>query len=114
MTVQESKPLEETVRLVNMREEVIGIYRKAPQVSAAVKKALERVVELRQEHTQTQDHRKQLEQRVSEIAKDQARIRENMSRLNKQSQLYARYVKKLNAQESDLESIQQQIDGLHR
>ncbi|GJL62030.1 MAG: hypothetical protein NPIRA04_06840 [Nitrospirales bacterium] len=112
LTVQEGKSLEETVSLITSGHDIIGVYLKAQQVSADVKTALERVVELRQQLSLTQDARQQHESRITNIAKDQKRIRDNMHRLSQQSQLYTRYVKKLHEQETELETIQQEMDAL--
>ncbi|GJL50236.1 MAG: hypothetical protein NPIRA01_14630 [Nitrospirales bacterium] len=112
LTIQEGKSLEETVSLITSGHDIIGVYLKAQQVSADVKTALERVVELRQQLSHTQDARQQHESRITNIAKDQKRIRDNMNRLSRQSQLYTRYVKKLHAQETELETIQQEMDAL--
>ncbi len=112
LTVQEEQPIEETVSLITSGRDILGIYLKAKQVSSDVKTALEHVVKLRQKLSHTQEARRMLEARTSEISKDQKRIRDNMQRLTKQSQLYARYVKKLHAQETELETIQQNLDNL--
>jgi len=112
LTVQEGKSLEETVSLITSGHDTIGIYLKTPHVSPDVKTTLEHVVELRQQLSYTQEARQQHESRISHIAKDQKRIRDNMHRLSQQSQLYTRYVKKLHAQETELETMQQEIDQL--
>ncbi|GJL65392.1 MAG: hypothetical protein NPIRA05_03630 [Nitrospirales bacterium] len=112
LTVQEGKSLEETVSLITAGHDIIGVYLKAQQVSPDVKTALERVVELRQQLSHTQNARQQHESRITNMAKDQKRIRDNMHRLSQQNQLYTRYVKKLHAQETELETIQQEIDAL--
>ena len=112
LRVQEEKLLEETVSVTTSGQEIIRLYLKAPQVSSDVKEALQHVVELRQQLSQTREAHQTLQSRTATIANDQKRIRENMGRLNKQSQLYTRYVKKLYAQETELETIQQDIDGL--
>ena len=114
LMVQEGKPLEETVRLITSGQKIIGVYLKAQQVSSDVKAALEHVVKLRQQLSQTQEARKKLESRTANIAKEQKRIRENMGRLNHQSKLYTRYVKKLHTQETELETIQQDMDTLRK
>ena len=52
---------------------------------------------------QTPAERARREQRVDEISQEQARIRENMGKLAPNSELYNRYVKKLDQQETELE-----------
>ncbi|GJL54545.1 MAG: hypothetical protein NPIRA02_16770 [Nitrospirales bacterium] len=112
LTIQEGKSLEETVSVITSGPDIIGVYLKAKAVNADVKTALEHVVELRQQLLHTQEIRQQLEARTTDIANDQKRIRENMRRLSNQSQLYTRYVKKLHAQETELETIQQKLNAL--
>ncbi|MGB0911138.1 MAG: hypothetical protein ACPGYT_12315 [Nitrospirales bacterium] len=114
LQVQEGKPLELTISLITSGNETIGLYLKAQQISTDVKTALEKVVVLRQQLSQTQDARKKRQSRITEITKDQKRIRDNMNRLSKQSQLYTRYVKKLHTQETELERIQQELNNLRK
>lgn len=45
---------------------------------------------------------------IAEIAPDQERIRQNMTGIDRNSQLYARYVQKLNEQETLLESLREE------
>ena len=42
---------------------------------------------------------------MTEISQDQGRIRENMSKIDGSSQLYARYMTKLSEQETKLEDL---------
>jgi hypothetical protein len=48
---------------------------------------------------------REIERQVSEINTEQARIRENMGRIDRASQLYTRYMTKLTEQESQLEDL---------
>ncbi|MCA9473096.1 MAG: hypothetical protein MRJ96_11295 [Nitrospirales bacterium] len=112
LTIQEGKPVEERVSLLTSADNTIGLYLQAKQINPEVKAALEHVVKLRLELSQTREALRKLETRTAHIAKDQQRIRENMHRLTQQSQLYSRYVKKLHAQETELETIQNDIDTL--
>jgi hypothetical protein len=58
--------------------------------------------------------RQALEQRVSSIYQEQTRIRSNMERLERSSDLYSRYVGLLNAQEDQLAVSLAQIDDLRQ
>jgi len=51
-----------------------------------------------------------LDQRTAEITAEHARIRENMQRLQQNSDLYNRYVKKLDQQETELETLRKEIE----
>ncbi len=56
--------------------------------------------------------RTRLDQRTAEITAEHARIRENMQRLQQNSDLYTRYVKKLDQQETELDSLRKDIERL--
>ena len=58
--------------------------------------------------------RSELERQIGEIGKDQQRIRENMTRLDRNSQLYGRYVKKLYDQETQIEKLGAKVLELKR
>jgi hypothetical protein len=109
LVVREQRQREESLELVSTSFDVIGYYLKAKQVSPKVKAALEKAVTLRDQLNQSTSERTRREQRVSEISQEQSRIRENMAKLNQSSDLYTRYVKKLDQQESELDSLRQQI-----
>ena len=48
----------------------------------------------------------------SEIGEDQARIRQNMAQLDRNSDVYKSYVKKFSDQETEIEKLRGQIAGL--
>jgi hypothetical protein len=112
LVVREQKQLMETVQLVDSAPDVIAFYVRSRVVSPAVKAALEKVVKLRDRLGQTTNERTRREQRVQEITLEQARIRENMAKLSQTAELYTRYVKKLDQQETELEELRQQIESL--
>jgi hypothetical protein len=49
---------------------------------------------------------------MKEISQEQTRIRENMGRLGQTSELYNRYVKKLDQQETEMEKLRKEIEAL--
>jgi len=100
------------VQLVDSGSDAIIYYLHAKLVSANVKEALQRVVALRDRLSQTANRRNALEQRMKEIGQEQARIRDNMGRLAHTSELYNRYVKKLDQQETEMEKLRKEIDSL--
>lgn len=110
LVVQEEKQFDERVQLVSAGSDVIAFYVKAQKVSARVKDALGKAVELRDKLNQTAAERTRREQRTNEITQEQGRIRENMAKLNSNSELYVRYVKKLDQQETDLEKLREEIE----
>jgi septal ring factor EnvC (AmiA/AmiB activator) len=70
------------------------------------------VVQLRDKLAQTQAERARLEQTVAEIGQEQTRIRENMGKLAQNSDLYTRYVTKLDRQETELDDLRKKIEAL--
>jgi hypothetical protein len=112
LVVREEKQYTETAQLLNTGSDMIGIYLRAPKLSSKVREALQRAVALRERVSQTAGERARREQRIKEITDEQGRIRENMARLNQQSELYSRYVKKFDEQETELEKLRQEIESL--
>ncbi len=79
-----------------------------------MKEALQKVAELRNKVSQTAADRGRREQRINEITQEQARIRENMTRLAQNSELYNRYVKKFDEQETEIENVRKEIETLKK
>ena len=90
----------------------IAYYQQAKEISQKVKEALQRVVLLRSKLDDVRAQRTRLDQRTAEITAEHARIRENMQRLQQNSDLYTRYVKKMDQQETELENLRKEIERL--
>jgi hypothetical protein len=109
--VKETLPVEETVQLMDSGIDLMAYYVRAKEVSPKVREALQRVVTLRSKLDDARAQRTRLEQRVGEITAEHGRIRENMQRLPQNSDLYSRYVKKLDQQETELEKLRKEIEA---
>ena len=109
--VKETLPVEETVQLMDSGLDLMAFYVRAKEVSPKVREALQRVVTLRGKLDDARAQRMRLEQRVGEITAEHGRIRENMQRLPQNSDLYSRYVKKLDQQETELEKLRKEIEA---
>jgi hypothetical protein len=112
LTVREERQYDETVALTNLRGDQIAVFIRSKAVSDAVKTALQHLVQLRDKLAQTLSERASLEQTVAEITKEQTRIRDNMGKLAQNSDLYTRYVKKLDEQETELDDLRKKIETL--
>jgi hypothetical protein len=112
LQVREEKPLQQSVTLTDAGPDMLAYYVQAAQVSPQVQEALQRVLALRDRLDRTVQQRRRLEQRIQEITQEQARIRDNMGRLAQNSELYNRYVHKLDQQETDLDALRQEIETL--
>ena len=112
LRVKETFPIQESILLMNSGIDQIVYYQQAKEVSPKVKDALQHVVQLRNKLDDTRAQRTRLDQRIVEITAEHARIRENMQRLQQNSDLYNRYVKKLDQQETELEKLRKEIESL--
>jgi hypothetical protein len=112
LRVKETLPLQESILLMESGIDQIVYYQQAKEVSPKVKEALQRLVQLRSKLDDTRAQRTRLDQRTAEITAEHARIRENMQRLPQNSDLYTRYVKKLDQQETELEKLRKEIETL--
>lgn len=112
LRVREEKPLQQSVALSDAGPDVLTYYMRATQVSDRVKQALQRVSALRDKLDQTVQQRRRFEQQIQEISQEQARMRENMGRLAQNSELYNRYVRKLDQQETEIDKIRKDIETL--
>jgi hypothetical protein len=112
LVVREEKQTSEEVSLTNFDNDTLAFYVRAKEVQPRIKEALQRVVSLRDLVNQTALEKGRKQQRFTEIGQEQSRIRENLARLNENSELYARYVKKLDQQETELEGLRREIETL--
>jgi hypothetical protein len=112
LRVKETLPIQESMLLMESGVDQIVHYQQAWEVSPKVKEALQRVVQLRSKLDEARAQRTRLDQRSVEITAEHARIRENMQRLQQNSDLYTRYVKKLDQQETELDSLRKDIERL--
>jgi hypothetical protein len=112
LRVRETLPIQESILLMESGIDQIVHYQQAKEVSPKVKEALQRVVQLRSKLDDARAQRIRLDQRTAEITTEHARIRENMQRLQQNSELYNRYVKKLDQQETELEKLRKEIESL--
>jgi hypothetical protein len=109
LTVTEERIMSQSVVLSNVDDNTIRIYLSAPVVSAEAKKGLAEVIKRKQALSALAAQRKQLEQQILVISKEQDRIRQNMAQLDCNTELYSRYVKKFGEQEDKIESMRAEI-----
>jgi hypothetical protein len=112
LRVKETLPIQESILLMESGIDQILHYQQAKEVSLRVKESLQRVVQLRSKLDDARTQRTRLDHRTAEITAEHARIRENMQRLQQNSDLYNRYVKKLDQQETELENLRKEIERL--
>ena len=112
LAVVETRLIDQSVAVTTLPGDRIDFYMRNGAVSAAVKAALQKLLDLRQKLSDATGARASREARVNEISSDQARIRGNMDRLSQDSDLYKRYVKTLTDQEDELARLRDDIAKL--
>jgi hypothetical protein len=112
LVVREEKRLRQAVQLIDAGSDRISYFIQAREIEPAVQQALQRVITLRTKLEETRRHLARQQGRKHDIAEEQSRIRQNLSRLAKNSSLYNRYVGKLNQQETELETIDDEMSKL--
>jgi len=110
--VVEERQYAQTIALSNLRADTIEFYIRAPVVSAEVRAALVKIAEMQNAISETNSNARRVEAEINQITKDQQRIRDNMGRLDRTSQLYQRYVATLTEQEEKLATLQESLSTL--
>ncbi len=112
LVVDEERTEPQMIALTNVDENMIALYARSDKLSDKVKAALANVVKQKQAIQDVAQKRGQLEQQIRTINEEQARIRENMGKLDHGTDLYKRYVKKFSDQEDEIEKLRPQIKEL--
>jgi hypothetical protein len=112
LLVAEERQYSQTVALTNLNPDLIAYYVSSRAVSEPAKQALRQIGARKDELARTTAARQEEERKVQRIRDEQSRIRQNMDRLNSNSDLYKRYVAQLTSQESELEKLFVRIDAL--
>jgi len=108
----EQQTVSQHVALGNLPDDMIVMFTRSTVVSDEVKKALAEIVKRKQEIQALAARRAEQDQTINAITQEQGRIRENMARLDRNNDLYARYVKKFSEQEDQVEAARKAIKEL--
>ncbi len=114
LPVRLEQPRDEAISLTNLGGDRIGLYLRSRVISDAVKAALARVVELRSALDATRRQIKRLTGEIDEIGEEQSRIRQNMKALSRTSDIYRRYERKFDAQETQIEDLHERTATLRK
>ncbi len=112
LKVEEEQITHQSLSLANTNDQLILYYINQKQVTPAAKAALEEVVKRKDALQKVTAERQQMERQILEITKEQDRIRQNMAQLDRNSDLYRRYVEKFGAQEDAVEKLRGEIKKL--
>jgi hypothetical protein len=107
LAIVEDRTERQTVALTNIDQNSIGLYINAKEVSDDVKTALREVVKQKQAIEQVVRDRQELQRQANVVEQEQNRIRQNMAQLDRNSDLYRRYVTKFTEQENKIETLRE-------
>lgn len=112
LPVKEERLISQSVGLVNADLNMLLLYSRSAVINPKVKAALEKVVGMRNALSDLQRRSGQIDQQLNDLTAEQTRIRENMRVLAQNSELYARYVKELDQQETRIAELREQLSKL--
>lgn len=92
----------------------LELYVKLGNIPNEVRDALNQVIEMKQTLAATQRQIDDRSKAVAAIATEQTRIRENMKTVSQSTDYYARLVKKLDEQETQIETLQKELSGFQK
>jgi len=105
LAVTLERPIVEQYRLLDLAQPQVLTWAGADGLPAPVREAFQRLAELRGALDGRRQTVAELEQQRRSIGEDQARIRENLARVPRESELHRRYMEKLTQQEGELDRI---------
>jgi hypothetical protein len=109
LAVTQQRTRRESIALLSFDPGLVVRYAREGKVSDEVVAAFREAQRLQGLVIETDRALSDLERERNEIAQDQGRIRQNMGSIDRNSELYARYMQKLGEQETRLEQIVQAI-----
>jgi hypothetical protein len=107
--VSEERVVSKKETVADINEDRLKVILASPAVRDAVKESLKKAVTMRTELEQTAATLKDLRGHGKEISEEQARLRTNMEKLPQTSELYKRYLGKLDQEETALENVQAEV-----
>ena len=114
LMVRLEKVAVQTVILTQMNSDQLEGYLQAEAIPAPVHAALAKVIEMKRAVVETQRQLDARKQQIADVTAEQSRIRENMKTVAASTDYYARLVKKLDEQETTIESTQKQMLDLQK
>ncbi len=110
LSVIEDRMVDQSVAFTSLPSDRIDLYLRTKNVSQAVKDALQKLVGLKAKLSDASAARARLEEQIRAIYADQDRIRANMGKLSRDSDLYKKYEKTLSDQENTLFKLDADLD----
>ena len=107
-----SRPTFQKIALIDIKSPQLAAFASNDQLDPKLRAAFKRLRELRGVLDADERRQKMLAQERTRIHEEQKRIRNNLSRVPRDSDLHRRYINKLNQQEDALETLRRQSEEL--
>lgn len=114
LLVREERTVAQHLALTNLEVNHLLIFVNSPSISDEARAALREVVTRKQELDKLVVAQNQHRQEIATITQEQERIRQNMAQIDRNSQIYQRYLKKFSEQEDRIEVLREQIEALEQ
>lgn len=114
VTVTLSRPTSSHVAILDHSVEQLQVYVRGGLVPADLVKAFEEASRLRARVNEAESALGSLNAERQSISTEQARIRQNIAAIDRQSELYARYMRTLTSQEDRLEAITKEVEAAEK
>jgi uncharacterized membrane protein YgcG len=98
--------------VLSIEDAVLNVYLAEQAISPEVKAAISSFMQRRDELRKIVASRETLEKELAAIDQEQQRIRKNMTELDRNGELYLRYVEKLDSQETRIEQLRPRLAQL--
>jgi hypothetical protein len=102
----------EQVKLLDVKTDELAAYVRAPQIPEAVRKALDGILRARSAAADAARQLAAREGKLTELTSEQSRIRENIKTVAANSEYSTRLLKKLDEQETTIETLQKEAAQL--
>jgi hypothetical protein len=112
LTVTEERDLGSAVQLASVGDEQVRFFLSQAVTSEKVKEGLRRALGLRHELAQAQREAAERERQLRVITDDQTRLRANLKDMPSTAKAYKRYLEKFDQQETQIETLQADIENL--
>jgi hypothetical protein len=104
----------QTIALLPLDIGSIAAYHSTQQIPQPVRDALARAMDLKRALVQTERQMAETQKKLDGFPAQQTRMRENMKVLERNSELYIDYMKRLKAQEQEIIALQNELDTLRK
>ena len=105
--------VESSVQLTNSADDQIRYFLSLKEAPESLKAKLQEALTVKGSWDKVRQDIQAASTRVQTITADQKRLRDNMRELPRDSELFKRYLKTLEAQETEMDDLQAKVKALH-